>query len=570
MRYFIPEWDDRVDPKYNFATEEHSKEHKDNPFSDYYMWHIFEEKEVPFDGVLVSRAKLEENKKKLELAFRDGIRKFLRLPSTFPVMGDCGAWGYISQEVPPYDSVEILDYYRKLGLDIGVTVDHLVVPKFADKMQKRMQITYENGLKGHEEWQKNYRQDFKLLVAVQGWDVQDYMKMYLDYYKHGVRNFGFGGLARSPNSFIKGLVDEFLKAIAAEKATPELVHFFGLGRFSLFTDFKRLEELGIEVSFDTASWLRRAWLSGINYYMVDDRLSGYSAIRIPQTGRRTGLRGKKKLTSEVDLELLRRVEEESLSGLRAYDQGKVEIQSVMEALHQYSQLTGIGRDLESHYLETLTDMPWKMCDCPICSSVGVEVMIFRGNNRNRRRGFHNTYVIYHNILKKPELWPSLVEQEPPEPTQIGHEELKKLTGNVLVITECTKEKIGYNESIAAKAKEMYQGQLFKTVRKYAESKGFDYFIVSAKYGLLCPDQEIKGYEKVLRTKADVEAIREAVEQRLKSVLPSYHKILVIAGSKYREVLRNLWDHRFITVKSRGYGDLCSIITKSLNKSLMDY
>jgi len=570
MRYFIPEWDDRVDPKYNFTTDEHSKEHKENPFSDHYMWHIFEEDEIPFDGILVSRAKLEENKRKLELTFRDGIRKFLRLPSSFPVMGDCGAWGYIDQDTPPYDPVEILDYYRKLGLNIGVTVDHLVVPKFAEKRQQRIQITFENGLKGYEAWQKNYRHDFQLLVAVQGWDVQDYIKMYLDYYRHGVRSFGFGGLARSPNSFIKTLIDELMKTIAVEKAMPEQVHFFGLGRFSLFTEFKRLEELGIEVSFDTASWLRRAWLSGINYYTVDDRLGGYRAIRIPQTGRRTGLRGKKKITSGVDSESLRRLEEESLSRLRNYDQGKVEIQSVMEALHQYGQLTGIGRDLEGHYLETLTDMPWKKCDCPICRSVGVDVMIFRGNNRNRRRGFHNTYVIYHKILKKTELWPGLVEEKALEPTQIGPQELKNLTGKVLVITECTKAKIGYDDSIKAKAKDMYKGQLFKTVRKYAEGKGFDYIIISAKYGLVCPDQEIEGYEKVLRTKADVEAIRDGVEQKLKSILPSYDKILVIAGSKYREVLRNLWDDRFITVKSRGYGDLCSILQQSQKRSLLEY
>jgi hypothetical protein len=28
---------------------------------------------------------------------------------------------------------------------------------------------------------------------------------------------------------------------------------------------------------------------------------------------------------------------------------------------------------------------------------GVEIIIFRGNNRNRRRGFHNTYVFYRLV-----------------------------------------------------------------------------------------------------------------------------------------------------------------------------
>ena len=34
------------------------------------------------------------------------------------------------------------------------------------------------------------------------------------------------------------------------------------------------------------------------------------------------------------------------------------------------------------------------CACDICRRDGIQVVIFRGNNRNRRRGFHNTYVFY--------------------------------------------------------------------------------------------------------------------------------------------------------------------------------
>ena len=30
----------------------------------------------------------------------------------------------------------------------------------------------------------------------------------------------------------------------------------------------------------------------------------------------------------------------------------------------------------------------------ICKEIGMDVIIFRGNNRNRRRGFHNTFVFY--------------------------------------------------------------------------------------------------------------------------------------------------------------------------------
>ncbi|MGZ4107677.1 MAG: hypothetical protein ACXVDE_07380, partial [Tumebacillaceae bacterium] len=66
---------------------------------------------------------------------------------------------------------------------------------------------------------------------------------------------------------------------------------------------------------------------------------------------------------------------------------------------------------ESHahmYREVLEEKPWKQCGCEICEAVGIDVIIFRGNNRNRRRGFHNTHVYYKQLtqLKK-----SIFEEE---------------------------------------------------------------------------------------------------------------------------------------------------------------
>jgi hypothetical protein len=46
------------------------------------------------------------------------------------------------------------------------------------------------------------------------------------------------------------------------------------------------------------------------------------------------------------------------------------------------------------YRELLAAEPWTECSCPICTKHGIEVAIFRGNNRNRRRGFHNTRQFY--------------------------------------------------------------------------------------------------------------------------------------------------------------------------------
>lgn len=54
-------------------------------------------------------------------------------------------------------------------------------------------------------------------------------------------------------------------------------------------------------------------------------------------------------------------------------------------------------ELQPAYEDLLLNEPWRECDCAICSDLGIEVAIFRGNNRNRRRGFHNTHRFYQEF-----------------------------------------------------------------------------------------------------------------------------------------------------------------------------
>jgi len=571
MKYFIPEWDDRVDPNYDFVTDTHSKEHTENPMkNDFYTWNIFGVENAPIDGVLVSRITITGNKKKYEWILAEGIHKVLRLPPNFEIIGDCGAFGYVEQKKPPYDPLETLKYYRDLGFNYGVTVDHLVVPQFEKDKDFRMRLTYENGIKSYYEWLKNFRKDFQLVVAIQGRDVNDYLKMYDDYLKHGIRHLAFGGLVRSPTSFIMNLLDELIKKLKGSKNIPEYLHFFGLARFSLFPKFQELEELGIPVGFDSASYLRKAWLSSpstqLNYLSLEGK--GYAAIRIPFIGRRLskneGILGEKTKTAS-----LKSLEQECLTKLRMYGKGEINLESVLSSLSEFNKIAGGRPEIINFYKRTLKEKPWKKCDCPICKNVGIEVAIFRGNNRNRRRGFHNTYVFY-KILKNPELWHKFIKKKENEK---GTDLLNLKKGQkVLVITGCTKEKLGYDASAKAPAKRMYQGRLFKTVRKYCETMKFDYVIISAKYGLIHPDKTIGGYEKVLRRKEDIKRIQPLVEETLRLLLKNYDKVVVIAGKQYREVLQNLWDERFVAIKSRGYGDLCSIVSKAIpkEKTLLDF
>jgi len=70
-------------------------------------------------------------------------------------------------------------------------------------------------------------------------------------------------------------------------------------------------------------------------------------------------------------------------------------ESLISCLVEYDSLiAGERKGTRDRIIRTLQDRPWKKCGCAICKKWGIEVAVFRGNNRNRRRGFHNTHVFY--------------------------------------------------------------------------------------------------------------------------------------------------------------------------------
>jgi queuine/archaeosine tRNA-ribosyltransferase len=571
MRFFIPEWDDRVDPGYNFSTDTHSEFHKENPsHNDSYMWDIFGIENVPFDGVLVSVATLQQNRSKYQEILEKGIHKFLGLPQQFPLMADCGAFSYIKETIPPYKTEDILKIYSDLGFNYGVSIDHLVVPAFKEQNRERMQITYENGVEAYRIWKRKYRRDYQLIVAVQGAEIADYLQMYNHFLLRGIRHLAFGSLVRAPTPFISKLIDTLIDEITTTKVVPEYIHFFGVARSALFEKFQKLENLGIEVAFDSASYLRRAWLgapTSQNNYITND-WNGYTAIRIPQNI-------PKKVCSTIDPKKYQSDARACLRNLKKYDNGDVSLDRLMKQLEHFNNLVGEPTDLTHYYKRVLEEKPWKKCDCPICKKIGIDVAIFRGNNRNRRRGFHNVHVFY-NTLKDPTRWHLAMKREDAELNAVRSEtslDFLQNERNVLIITSCTKSKLGYDDTFSSRAQDMYQGDLFKKVKSYSKAMKFDYIIISAKYGVLHPAESINGYEMQLRTRLDVEKIRPEVEQKLRNILSSYDRIVVIAGENYRRVLVNLLDDRFVFLKTKGIGDLVSIVGRAIpdkNKKLNDF
>ncbi len=91
-----------------------------------------------------------------------------------------------------------------------------------------------------------------------------------------------------------------------------------------------------------------------------------------------------------------------MHALFEYDRGAMSLTLTLEAVLAYERLHSGEKESEkirADYERTLGDRPWKQCQCNICRAIGINVIIFRGAERNRRRGFHNIQVLYSRLQR---------------------------------------------------------------------------------------------------------------------------------------------------------------------------
>lgn len=137
---------------------------------------------------------------------------------------------------------------------------------------------------------------------------------------------------------------------------------------------------------------------------------------------------------------------------------------------------------------------------------------------------------------------------------------------ILLITGCSKRKLDHE----APAEDLNQGQLFKKAKKLAKQNGFDFKIISGKYGLLEPDQIIEPYNKKIRNKQDIERIRKEVVPRMLDLYPKYSLIILIMGMTYERVFEPVLDNKFRRLyHKQGYFGYLKLLNKLLKLDLPD-
>ena len=407
--YFLPDWDDLLDPNFDFEKDAFSGSTRANR-EDKHCCVLMHPKQM-CDGILVSLAQQGTSKGSLrrlegnELGSLSPLplRKHFGLSSGQYLFGDCGAFSYVNEDEPTILVEQAVALYERYDFDFGASVDHIPVRKINkngektllsdEERQERIKITHENAADFIEVTKKR-KAKFNPVGTIQALSPEQYAQSVRDYYDFGYRHLAIGGLVPLEDSEIKSIARAVIDSANELKERP-WIHLFGVFRPKLQDVFR---ELKID-SFDSATYFRKAWLrSDQNYLSTNGKW--YAALRVPMTS--DGRTRQRLIEANADIAQLEQEESEVLSLLCRYEKDEADVGDVLEALLSYDQHLARSSEKQSmreQYRRTLEDRPWRMCECSFCKEIGIHVLIFRGANRNKRRGAHNTLMLYGRIQK---------------------------------------------------------------------------------------------------------------------------------------------------------------------------
>lgn len=423
MKFLYSDTQDYVDPKYDFLLDRNAPGRK-RYWDDCYAHELMEP--TPYDGLLVSmsairqadgvaNSKVRYSTAEEQRMLRDGARRFLRFGGPKHkdkmLMGDCGAFAYVEHPKPAYTPAEVVEFYADAGFTHGCSPDHIIFacdtsnpPRSSqsEDVVNRFDITLANAeeflrLTELEGW------PFEPMGPVQGWSPESMADAAVRLEKMGYRYLAIGGLVPLKVDVIHQVLQAIRKAIKPETN----MHLLGFAKADKIHDFTRY---GV-TSFDSTSPLIRAFKDAkANFYLRGDdgRMDYFAAVRIPQAIENPRLMQgiKRGIFSAEDLQ---RREKIALQAIRGFDKRQVGLHDALDALTDYQRFLIQGsndpqdkKDKEvakqrTLIHRTLENKPWKQCNCSICKEVGVEVIIFRASNRNKRRGFHNLGVYHKHV-----------------------------------------------------------------------------------------------------------------------------------------------------------------------------
>jgi hypothetical protein len=329
----------------------------------------------------------------------------------------------------------MLGFYDDGRFDYGCSVDHVIfeydesvrgMAGGSEDARRRFEITLENA-EAFLRHSQHMSSHFTPLGVIQGWSPGSMAEAARRLVAMGYDYLALGGTVPLKSPQIRNA----LQAIRDSIPVDTRLHILG---FAKAEEIESFVNSGI-TSYDSTSPLIRAFKDArANYYVrkPGGGLEYYTAIRVPQALENPKLM---RLVKEgaIRQDELVKLENASLSALRAYDRGQASLRETVEAVVAYSVPATLGKrvddlpgsrnvaTLEASVTRTLYDKPWKSCSCAICRSASIEVMIFRGSNRNKRRGMHNLKV-YHDLVSSVRGVNPFPYNDPSHQSEGGHDE----------------------------------------------------------------------------------------------------------------------------------------------------
>ena len=421
MRFVFADSLDTIDPSYDFIADRNGagrSVHRDDEYPHEFL------EQAPYDGILVSRGIVGDarhpgkySEAQLMRFRREGARKFLRYPlEQFPdslLMGDCGAFTYRNLPEPPYGGEDTAEFYADGGFTHGCSPDHLIFDfddagssRSLDEVPPDIRHRFEITLHNAEEFIKAAKQlgaGFTPMGVIQGWSADSMALAAQDLVSMGYDYLAIGGTVPLKIDQIRRVLSTLRDGLPSRVR----LHLLGFGKIE---ELATLEQFGV-TSFDTTSPLLRAFKDARKNYWArtaEGELSYYTAIRIPQATENNKLKHKA-LEGSLDQEHARRLEDAALRGVRDYAAGGATLDQGLDAVMDYwtalnwdeevspSRRADAAARQRQVYAHTLGDRPWENCGCRVCRESGVEALIFRTSNRNKRRGIHNLHVFHTHL-----------------------------------------------------------------------------------------------------------------------------------------------------------------------------
>jgi hypothetical protein len=397
MQFFFPDSQDQVNPDYDFVDESYPP-HRIRQRDDRYAHEVLAV--PPYDGMLISKSIIDgttgapgkySEAGKLRL-YREGVHQYFRLPTSqrMEVIGDCGAFTYRAASKPPYSPAEVLEFNLRLGTDIAISPDHLVF-SFSD-CESNVDRALAAEFEARRELTLSMAREFLQIAkstsvrltpgaVAHGWSVSSYVDSVRDLVRLGYAFIALGGMVPMKTPQILSVLETLHELQLTDQAR---IHLLGITRLDAL---KAFSHFGVD-SFDSTSPFLQSFRDGEdNYYLGAER---FKAIRIPQSDSTTAI-SKQINSGKIDQATYQRAESSALRAVRQYGVHARSVEDTVSAVLDLYQVIGRHYSTREQLARTLSARPWDQCRCAVCMRLGIEVVVFRGTERNKSRGFHNLH-----------------------------------------------------------------------------------------------------------------------------------------------------------------------------------